>query len=156
MELSTIIAGIGSLKSAGDVIKGAVQIATDLKQFDLVQKLLSVQQALIEAQGQTVIMTENNKRLNEKVEELSMALDFKEKLEFDIKEQLFKKSDQYSGDNSRYCPHCLEAGQGVRRLIAKSLYGPEIDESGLEGTEAWVCPECKSYYRRITPMPPYN
>lgn len=156
MEMSTIMAGIGSLKSAGDILKGAMQIAGDLKEGDLVQKLVGVQQALLEAKEQLMALTEENMRLRGETEELRKAAEFKGKLEFDLAEQIYSLKDRSDADHSRFCPHCLDGGTGVRRRVAKELHGLEIEVAALRTTQAWQCPQCKSYYRRITPMPSFS
>ena len=148
-----IIPGIGSLKAAGDILKGAVQVATDLKQIDLVQKLIEVQQAVLEAQSQQTEMTVENTQLRSEIEKLQKDAEFKGSLVFDIREQLYLPADAQDGDHSRFCPHCLDAGVGVRRLIAVQMTGPRRRDIGLEDYNAWRCPACESYFTRSTPLP---
>jgi hypothetical protein len=138
------------------MIRGAVQIARDLQQAELVQKLIDVQQAVLDAQGQLMAMNEASVRLGAEYEKLRKALEFRETLILDRGEQLYKLRDGDDGDHSRYCPVCLDAGDGARRLVAKDLYGEEIGRAGLEGTAAWRCAKCGSYFRRRTPLPGYH
>lgn len=155
MDVSSIAGGLGALKTATDMVKGAVKVANDLQHADLVQRLIEVQQALLDVQSQHLALTDDNYRMRREIEELRKSAEFKGKLIFDKQEQLYRISEAPEDDHSRFCPHCHDVGS-VRRLVAKELYGGEIAIASLEVTEAWYCPQCQSYFRRRTPMPPFR
>jgi hypothetical protein len=108
---------IENIKEVADVIKKAGDV-------DLYRKI-------VESEGEIIELTRENRRLEEKVQELEKKLALRGVMHF--KEPFYCQE----GDQTPYCPACWETKQVAVHVTL--IYDEPIETR-------WDCPHCKQMY----------
>lgn len=103
-------------------VKEVSELVRKYNDIELNRRILSLENEVLD-------LSREKRRAEEKIEELTRALEFKGKLNF---KQPFYYSE---GDNTPFCPGCWEA-----RKTAIYLANHPISPV------SWLCPACKTTY----------
>ncbi len=102
---------------------------------DLIKKAgdIELYRKIVEAEGEIMGLTQENRRLGEKVLELERTLALQKRMEF---KELFYFQD---GDKTPHCPNCWEAS---KLAVHVTLIFDDPKRT------RWDCPHCKQTYLR--------
>lgn len=101
------LAEFAAVSSALRALKTITQIATDVKSTELTDKIIELQQSLLEMQTGMTGLVDDNQALKHQIEELRRLGDISDDMEY-VEDGGFyiRKSEKAAGKNIAYCPAC--------------------------------------------------
>lgn len=116
-----ISAAVATLASSINIVKGLIDVHTQIKQSELKAKLLDLMEALVEARKESF-------ELARKVEELTSLLDAKAAMAFDVRAYFIDKD---GGREGPFCPACWDGSRKQIRMTPR-VFGSYRGMPGLQ------------------------